>query len=136
MSISKEKKLQREAAIKKAKRNKLIVTVVCIVAAVGLIGGVITFFVIQQNRRNSAETYSYSGQTIWLHTDGKFEASLSHDTKKSGTYTKSNEEDGSVKVIFKSGNNSNVGWIIEGALHLPSEWDDGHSHGSIFPRIR
>jgi len=93
------------------------------------------FIIISCNRneKNENEIYSYHGQKVELSADGSFTASLSHGVKKSGTYTKKSENN-SVIISFNVDGNLEVGRIIDDSLHLPKEWDDGHGHGSVFPK--
>lgn len=126
---AKGKALRKENAIKKAKRKKLIITGIC-----GLTAVIVLFFVIRSIiKQNSVETYSDGSQTVQLFSDGKFTASLMHNTKKDGTYTRT--VDGSVTVVsFNTGGVVAVGRIENGALYFPEEWEDGHSHGNMLPR--
>jgi len=84
--------------------------------------------------KNETEIYSYHGQTVQLSADGNFTASLAHGVKKSGTYSKTAEND-RIIVSFNVNGNVEVGRIINNSLHLPKEWDDGHGHGDVFPKV-
>jgi len=132
--VVKEKaKIQKkERAEKKAKQKKLIILCICVSLAV-IIG--VSIFVIQNLVGNeAAEIYSYQGQTIQLLNDGRFTAMLAHNVRKSGTYTKT-DENGIITVAFNTNGNIETGWIINNSLHIPREWDDGHGHGNVFPKI-
>ena len=122
--IREKSKIQKkERAIKKAKQKKIIIIGVCT-----LLVAIISVVIIVINNaaeKKVTEIYSYQGQAVELLDDGKFTAILAHNVRKRGTYTKTNEND-----------RIETGWIIHNSLHIPREWDDGHGHGSIFPKIR
>jgi len=136
-SAAKEKAkiLKKEKAVIRARRKAFII--IGIFALVVVAAAVVGINFRKQNNAevSQEETYTYGGQIVQLLSNGTFSASLAHNVRKSGTYAKA-EESGSTKVIFIVNDEEEVGWIINNALHLPHEWDDGHSHGNVFPRSR
>jgi len=88
-----------------------------------------------ESTSTQAEVFSLGRQTVHLLADGTFSASLAHGVRKSGSYTKTEESDGTI-VSFNVNGKEEVGWITNNALHLPHEWDDNHGHGNVFPRNR
>ena len=67
-------------------------------------------------------------QTVTLHKNGSFSATLAHETK-TGTYTEA-EVDGVITVAFGSNEKSVEGSIENEILTIPDEWQDDHGHGS------
>ena len=128
----KAKKQKREKSEKKAKQKKIIIAVVCVAVAVAAV--VLGFVINHVNQPKIPETYSYHGQTVQLFSDGNFTATLAHNVRKNGTYTKTTEE-GMTGVLFNVNGFIETGWIINNELHIPREWDDGHGHGNVFPRM-
>jgi len=139
-------KQQKKDKTSKKSVKRIVIFVVCVAAVFGLI----FLPIYSAGRKNAhsrqghtaeahshdeqtAETYSYRGQTIALYSDGHFHAVLAHNVRKDGTYTKANES-GVIIVSFNVNGNIERGRIIDNALHLPDEWNDGHGHGSVFPR--
>jgi len=116
----------------KAKQKKLIIAGVCVAAVI--IACLLIFTMRGTSGNNGMETFSYHGQVVRLLDDGSFFAMLAHNVRKNGTYTKTNE-DGRISVNFNVNGRTETGWIINDALHIPREWDDGHGHGSVFPRV-
>ena len=126
-----EKARRAELAKKKAKRIKIMVICCCSLAAAALV----TFAVLAAVSQSGTETYSADGQTIRLFDDGTFTASLSHNERKSGTYTKSTA--GNLIVVhFTAGSQVVTGEIRNNELHLPSEWMSGcgHDYTTVLPR--
>jgi len=123
--------LKKKNAEKKAKQKRLIIICVCVLIALIIAAIALYFFTGQK----SAETFVLNGQTVQLHDDGKFSASLAHGVRKSGTYTK-RTENGGIVVSFNINGKIENGWIINNALYLPDEWDDNHGHGNVFPRSK
>ena len=136
-SNAKAKALKEENAVKKTKRKIAIIVCCCalVVIAAVLLG------IFSGNWRNNSsapqytrEIYSYGGQTIQLLADGTFTASLAHGARRNGTYTKT--VNGNITAVSFNVNGSiEVGRIINNALHIPEEWNDGHGHGSVFPKV-
>jgi len=126
---AKAKALKKENAEKKANRKKIIITCVCILIVI-----IAVLFVLYFKNQNDTEVYSYGGQTVRLSADGTFTANLAHNVNKSGTYTRKTEN-GRTLVFFNIGGNEETGIIINNALNLPEEWNDGHGHGMVFPKI-
>ena len=87
-----------------------------------------------RNEKSENEIFSYHGQTVQLLTDGTFTASLAHGVIKSGTFSKTTENDRTV-VLFNVNGNVEVGRIVNNSLHIPREWDDNHGHGNVFPKV-
>ena len=129
MAKNAEKKLRMEKARKKAKLKKVLIIFVCII----IVAGFVTIGIISANRQKSAETYSNGTKTVRLFGDGKFSASLAHGESRSGTYKKSTA-DGVTTVTFTNGGKEEIGFIINGELHIPDDWDDGHGHGTVLQR--
>jgi len=139
---TKIKKQKKEMAAKKSRKKKAIIAVITLLITACAIG----FFVFYNNQQNmpgaaineehqeNEEIYRYGGQTIRLLADGTFMASLAHGSTKNGTYSKTTEGE-ITSVIFNSNGNEEIGRIIDNSLHIPREWDDGHGHGNIFPKV-
>jgi len=127
----KAKAKKMESMAKKAKKKKLIIAGVCI--AVVTAAAVLTILIFPTHKQTEAEIYSYHGQSVQLLPDGSFNARLSHNVRKNGTYTKINESS-RIIVQFNIDGRVETGFIINNSLHIPAEWDDGHGHGNIFPR--
>ena len=123
---------KKEKAKKVEMQKKILIAVICVLIA-GIIG-VLIFRMHNANEKRINEIYSYHGQTVQLLEGERFIAILSHNVRKSGTYTKANEND-RVAVTFSYDGKNETGWIINNSLHIPREWDDGHGHGNIFPRV-
>ncbi|MCL2070816.1 MAG: hypothetical protein FWH07_01095 [Oscillospiraceae bacterium] len=130
-SSKRNKALRREAALKKSRRNKILIVLACLLVA----AGIVAFIFIQNAVRGKAEIYSAGGQSVHLYENGNFTANMSHGANKKGTYTKSSEDaEGRVSVYFKVANSTVEGVIEDGRLSLPTEWDDGHGHGSVLTK--
>ncbi|MCL1903542.1 MAG: hypothetical protein FWF94_03910 [Oscillospiraceae bacterium] len=128
MSLS-EKRARRELAIKRAKRNRFLVILACVLAVVGISA----FFIVQNIMRGAADVYTASGITVKLYEkNSTFVANLSHNKNKRGSYTRA-FDGGEVKIAFNVDGKSVVGRLVNGLLHLPDEWDDGHGHSSVLP---
>jgi hypothetical protein len=128
-----KRKQIRKNERKKAKQRKiLIISIISIFALV--VFGFLLHSLVGKNEIAASETYSYHGQTVQLLENGTFIARLAHNVRKNGTFTK-NTENNIVNVIFNTNGIIEIGWIINDALHIPEEWDDGHGHGNIFPRV-
>jgi len=84
--------------------------------------------------KNETEVFSFHEQTVQLFADGCFIASLSHGVQINGTYTKTTEND-RINILFNVNGNTVTGRVINNALHIPKEWDDGHGHGNVFPKV-
>jgi predicted AlkP superfamily pyrophosphatase or phosphodiesterase len=134
-SFIKEKQKRKKLEIKKTKQKKklLLISICVLITLVALI--FILHSVVRKNENEIMETYSYHGQTVQLLTDGKFSASLAHGVKKNGTYKKTTEND-IIIVSFNVNGKEEIGRIINNSLHIPGEWDDGHGHGNVFPKIK
>jgi len=80
---------------------------------------------------NTNRVFTRSNATITLTENGEFTAVLFHGERKSGVYSES--EEGDVTVISFTYDGVTVyGWIEGRLLNIPSEWEDGCGHGSIF----
>jgi len=128
--LKKTKAQKKEAAIKKVNRKIFIIVGICVLA---IVVAVIVIVAVRNQNSAGAEIYSYGGQSVWLFTNGNFTASLAHHTVN-GTYTKVNESARTL-VYFSVNGNQVIGRIINNSLYLPDEWDDGHGHGTVFPRV-
>ena len=129
------KTLKKENAAKKLKQKKAFILGICVLAVLAAVGFFINSIIHSKNtEKQDSEIYSYGGQTVQLFADGKFTASLAHNVSKNGTYTKEAESD-IIAISFIINGRTEIGRIINNALHLPKEWDDGHNHGNIFPKV-
>ena len=128
----KAKNQKRERSAKKAKRK--IIIIIAVFAAVIIAAAAAGYIINSAGRQDTPEIYSYHGQSVHLFSDGSFSAALAHNVQKRGTYTKKSE-DGRTAVSFNVNGNIETGYIIDGSLHLPAQWDDGHGHGNVFPRV-
>lgn len=124
-----KKALRRESARKKAKQKKLLTVGLCILAA----AAVLTFIIFSIVRQSNEDIYSGGGQSVRLFEDGRFAASLAHNTMKTGTYTKTVEDNVTI-VSFNRNGIIEIGRIENNSLRIPREWDDGHGHLNILPR--
>jgi hypothetical protein len=134
-SKTKVKQLRKERAAKRARKKRIIIagfSILVILIIVGLV-------VFLSSRPDNAEVYGNHGQTVRLYDDGNFTARLPHNVRKNGTYTRTIENDLTIIEFTTFGSttegSTETGWIIENSLHIPREWDDGHGHGSVFPRV-
>jgi hypothetical protein len=124
-----EKILQREKAKRQAKRRKILIICVCALVAAVLLA----FAVLAMIRNATAETYSDGNQTVRLFSDMTFKADLTHGKSISGSY-KILDTDGGTAVLFSSGGREVRGFIENGSLRIPREWEDGCGHGNVLPR--
>jgi len=134
---SRKKAQKQENAIKKANRKKFFAImifslIVLAVAAIIFVPGILQ--TISGSSHNESEVFGQGRSIIELNVNGTFSASLPHNVNKSGTYTKT-VEGARTLVNFNVDGNIEVGRIENNSLHLPREWDDGHGHGTVFPRI-
>jgi hypothetical protein len=120
---------RREEARKKAKQKKIIIISLCVLAVLA-VSALVIYLVAGDS---GTEIYSHGGQTVRLLEDGTFTATLAHGVRKSGEYVRVVNDEGIMMVTFVSGNEVGVGRIVNGALHIPESWDDGHGHGRILP---
>ena len=95
------------------------------VAVLLFIAAFLIFNSVQQRR---TRVYTDGHQTVTLHKNGSFSATLAHETK-TGTYTEA-EVDGVITVAFGSDEKSVEGSIENEILTIPDEWQDDHGHGS------
>lgn len=123
------KEQRRRATRKKAKQKKLIIISVCAIVAVALV----VVALISTDRQGGTETFSAGGQIVQLLDDGRFSASLAHNVRKTGTYTRIDDGD-SVIIAFTTDGIVETGWIMDDVLIIPEEWDDLCNHGRILPR--
>ncbi|MCL2214303.1 MAG: hypothetical protein FWC06_03735 [Treponema sp.] len=123
------KALKKENAAKKAKRKIISITGICV-----LIVLIAVLSVLFLRNQNDTEVFSYNGQTVRLSADGTFTANLAHNVNKSGTYTRVTES-GWTLVYFYVNGNEEIGSIANNVLTLPDEWNDGHGHGTVFPKV-
>ena len=128
--MSKSANSSKVKAAKTTKQNKILIIGACSLIMAAVLGLALFSAATGKN----AEIYGYYGQTVQLLENGNFFAILAHSARKSGTYTKT-AENGRIAVLFNVNGSIQLGWIINNALHIPPEWDDGHGHGSIFPRV-
>ena len=127
---NKTKALKKENAIKKAKRKKIIIAGICALAVL-LVAALGIYSAVQKNdQEKDAEIYRQGGQSVQLLPDGKFTASLAHNVKKNGTYTKTTE-DSRTLINFNVNGNIETGRIENNSLYLPASWDDGHGHRTV-----
>ena len=122
-----KRKAKRELEIKKAKRNKKIA--LAVLAAIALV--IIIIAVVRAVNTALTEVYTDGGATITLYPNGEFSAVMYHYEMYSGTYAKS--ENGT-RVTFSYDGMTSIVELNDGYLHIPLEWDDGHSHAYELPR--
>jgi len=129
----KEKALKREIAKIKARRKTFIIIsiLVLVVVAAAVVG--INFGRHKNTSIMQDELYSYGGQSVQLFSDGTFSAKLAHNVNKDGSYTRT-VNSGITIITFTVNNKEETGRIVNDSLYLPKEWEDGHGHGSVFPR--
>ena len=127
---AKVKTIKKEKFAKKSRQRKLLIIGVCSLVIVVVVGLALYSAVMNKD----TEIYGYYGQTVQLLENGNFSAILAHNARKNGTYTKM-AENGRIGVLFNVNGSLQLGWIINNALHIPPEWDDGHGHGNILPRV-
>jgi len=133
---AKEKARREKKAAKKASRKKLLAVGIFALAALAVMAIIFLPGIIQKNSGHShyePEVYGQGRNSIELKENGNFSASLPHNVQKTGTYTKTTEGARTL-VNFNVNGNIEVGRIENNSLHLPREWDDGHGHGTVFPR--
>jgi len=129
---AKAKALKKENELKEAKRKKILIVNIFVLAVI-VVALVFVYLGVWRNKSNAPqneEVYSYRGQTIRLLADGTFTANLAHNTQN-GTYTKTADGD-RVLVSFDTNGVVAIGRIENNELHIPREWDDGHGHGVVF----
>ncbi|MCL2244329.1 MAG: hypothetical protein FWC03_07660 [Treponema sp.] len=125
--------IKKENTIRKAKKKKIILALICVLIAALIIAlGIYSATPVKNS--GDSEIYSYGGQTVQLFADGKFTANISHNTQKSGTYTKTADGSRTLIRFYVNGSIEN-GRIENNSLYLPAEWDDSHGHGIVFPRV-
>jgi hypothetical protein len=117
---------RREAALKKAKRKKVLIAGLCAAAVVAVLAFAIHAIV----REHNTETYSGNGQMVQFLADGSYSATLAHNVRRSGTYTKTSEDSG-ITVEFNTNGMIEIGSIVNNTLLIPEGWDDYHNHGRI-----
>ena len=123
------KKIRREAAIKKAKRKRNAIIAVCGVLVIAFI----VFMIITIIDNAGTQTYSDGYASVVLRPNGRFTSTLYHNDRYTGTYTTS-ESGGATLVHFSQDNGGTaVGIITDGVFVIPDAWDDGHGHGSALP---
>ena len=129
-----KKNQRREAAQKRAKRQKITLMAVCAVLAVGFAVGLIMY----QITRPAARVFSVPGQSVTLYEDGRFTARLAHNHNLSGTFIE--EVSGNVSAIsFFTGGNTVSTQIEDDVLILPPQWRSNcraHVHETEFPLQR
>ena len=85
-------------------------------------------------QQNKSDVYSDGSQTIRLVSDGSFTAVLSHNKRLNGTYSKKTENN-RIVISFTADGKTSTGFIADNALHFPEEWEDGHHHGNVLPKM-
>ena len=128
---AKTDKVKRQNEVKKAKQKRLVLIGICALAVIAVLGFAV--YSLVQRSAGATEIYRYGEQTVRLREDGSFSASLAHNVRKRGTYSKETGE-GRTIVTFTVNGNIEIGWIVNDSLHIPMEWDDGHGHGNILPK--
>ena len=100
-----------------------------------------------EQKPRQIRVFENGSASIKLFPDETFIANLFHNTKITGTYTEKTEggetavlfaynginaiEDG-VNTFTAAGTVTAVGGILNGALTIPEDWEDGHGHGDNF----
>ena len=123
------KSKRRKEAIRKAKRKKRLIVAAISVAVLAAIVGIIIITTMSQ--RNADRVYSLGGAAVTLSSDNSFAAVLWHGDIKIGSFTES-EEDGFTTVTFSYDGTTADARIEGNVLHIPSQWDDLHLHGTEF----
>jgi len=119
---------RREIAVKKAKRKKIIITSVCSLLAIFIIGAI-----IYAATRPEVESRLYSSgtQSINLYVNGRF-TFVDCQFTRAGVYTEIADGD-DIKVEFVHRNVTVYGTLSGDILTIPDEWDSGKGHD---PRLR
>ena len=110
-----------------SKKGIFICCILSVTAAVFL-------FINACTQQNKSEVFSDGRQTIHLSADGSFTALLAHNNRITGTYTKKTD-DNRIVVSFTADGKTTTGIIADNALQFPEEWEDGHHHGNILPKM-
>jgi hypothetical protein len=125
MTKSQKREIRRKKAVKKKLKKNILIGL----AAFLIIAGFVGWQIYTSSQKPNARIYSDGHQSITLYDDGNYTARLAHGVSKSGTYTES-AEDGVTIVSFVTRGKTENGRIRDNVLTFPSEWDDGHGHGS------
>jgi len=121
------KETRRVNAIKKAKRKKIMILIVCLV----IVATAATVLIVRELSDNTRVFAGGGNQVITLYGDGTFRAQLPHNVRRSGTFTESTEG-GVTRVAFTNGGTVHFGAITGRVLTIPWEWEDGCGHGNEF----
>ena len=121
--------LRLEEATRRKRQRKMQLIAICTIIVIGILSAV--FYDLY--RHSQTRIYSDGDQTVTLNPDGSFTARLAH-SNPSGRFTET--ADGAAAITFIYEGREVTGWIIDDALLLPDEWDDGHGHGDLLPRVR
>jgi hypothetical protein len=117
--------------MKKAKRNKMIVISIIAVAFLSLV--VIVIFSIFRGS-GMVEEFSDGDQAVSFYADGRFTASLAHNTIHRGTYTTEEQGDETIVTLEHHGLTIYT-QIADGFFLIPVEWLDACGHNTALPRI-
>ena len=123
-----DKGTRRKQAMKRDKRNKRILVALCGIAIVA----VIVLFSINQYKRRGIRVFALGNNSVSLTRDGDFNANLFHGVQRSGTFTETTLDDGTIVVTFNEDGQVADGIIDGNTLTIPMEWDDGHRHPRNF----
>jgi len=129
------KKQRREAAQKRAKKQRITITAACASVVVVAIFAAITYMVTRPDSRVFAVT---GGQSVTLYENGRFNAHLFHNFNISGTFTEDMSENVTT-ISFTHGSNTVSSQIENDILILPIPWRATcrvHSHEIEFPLVR
>jgi hypothetical protein len=119
---------RREAAMKKAKKNKKILMCVCASVAIA-IAALIVFAVTRPTI--DSRVYTTGAQSVALFDDGRFRFTDCR-LARAGTYTETINGDVTT-VAFVHRRNTFYGRIANDVLTIPQEWDAGKGHS---PHLR
>ena len=112
------KKEQREAALKKAKKKRVMILTgfaACVVA-------IVAFALLVSANRLDSRVFAAAGQTVTLYEDGRFRASFPvHGVTMSGAFEEHMREDGSI-IVFNHQGQTIATQIIDDVFMLPFEW--------------
>ena len=130
LSATQIKKAEREAALKRKKRNNILIAIAVISLIVLFIGGMITFSIF--TRVNPKETVYTSGSyTITFNNRENTFTFATHDGAAFvGEFTKSKDDDKNTVLTVKPNDKPEVKLTVKGnTIEIPKDWSDGHNHG-------
>jgi len=127
------KRERREAAQKRAKKNRITIMAVCAICLVAVISAAVIYTITRPDSRVFAVS---GGQFVTLYENGRFTARLFHNFNVEGTFVE-NENTG--EISFTHDRNTVSTQIENDVLILPIQWRAAcrvHSHEIEFPLTR